>query len=68
MSRLAQRVSQLENQLGPCPDCRGATIELRHADAHAIPPANSERCASCDEPLRRITVLVAFDPDAAEAP
>jgi len=68
MSRLAQRVSQLENQLGPCPDCRGATIELRQIGRPAAPSARGERCRSCGEPLRRITVLVAFDPDAAEAP
>jgi hypothetical protein len=67
MSRLAHRVRQLESRLGPCPDCRGATIELRYAGESASRPAIAERCRTCVEPLRRITVLVAFDPDAAEA-
>jgi hypothetical protein len=67
MSRLAERPHRLERRLGPCPDCRAATIELRCADTTATRPAPAERCGSCHESVERITVVFAFDPYVAGA-
>jgi hypothetical protein len=61
--RLAQWLQKLEQRLGPCPDCRQPTIELRYIDAPKAKAATTELCPNCGEPIKRITVLLAFDPN-----
>ncbi|TML62284.1 MAG: hypothetical protein E6G18_00980 [Actinobacteria bacterium] len=61
--RLAQRLEKLELLLGPCPDCRQPTIELRYTDAPKAKAETTELCPSCGEPIKRIIVLLAFDPN-----
>jgi rubrerythrin len=63
MSRLAQRVTELEQRLGACPDCRHPTIELRYNGAPASAAEPPQICPSCREPVERIQILLAFDPD-----
>jgi len=67
MSTLARRLNQLERRLGRCPGCARTTIELvrRGAPARTTKP---EFCHICGQPLERITLLVAFDPDPGAGP
>jgi rubrerythrin len=66
MSRLTQRVTQLEQRLGACPYCRRPTIELRYNGVQARRAEPPQVCPSCQEPVERIQVLLAFNPDRAD--
>jgi len=67
MSGLTKRISELEQQLGRCPDCSRATIELVYAGAPKAAKPSSAHCRTCGEPLEQITVLLAFDPQGGSA-
>ncbi len=67
MSGLTKRISELEQQLGRCPDCSRATIELVYAGAPKAAKPRNDRCRTCGEPLDQITVLLAFDPQVGSA-
>ena len=67
MSGLTKRISELERQLGRCPDCSRATIELIYAGAPKAAKPRNDRCRTCGEPLEQITVLLAFDPQVGSA-
>lgn len=66
MSRLETRLGQLERTVGRCRDCK--TIVELVQDGSPSKPARIEYCPSCEQPRERITVRVAFDPDAGERP
>jgi hypothetical protein len=66
VSRLQTRITELERMLGRCRDCK--TIVELVQDGSPSRPARIEYCPSCEQPRERITVRVAFDPDAGGQP
>jgi hypothetical protein len=70
VSRLETRLERLEQQLPPGRDCAGrrAQVELVSPAQAATARAQPDPiCASCGEPSERILVLLAFDPNGADA-
>jgi hypothetical protein len=64
VTRLHTRIEELERRLGDCPACK-PTIELvDNYRPRPRPPAVD--CPVCGQPREWITVLVSFDPEAAE--
>jgi hypothetical protein len=61
VSGLAGRISELDRQLGRCPDRSRATIELVYAGSPQAAKPGSAHCG-CGEPPKQITALLAFEP------
>jgi hypothetical protein len=62
MSRLATRISGLEQKLPACPSCAERPVQTELLTHSRPRPTEPDHCPECGEPVERIVLVLAFDP------